>query len=232
MTSTMANSDKLSPNTKFNNKDNIEIERMQTFGRIGFVTITSKMKRKLSKRSYKAIMVGIPKHHLRNSYYMYNTETKRIVICRDIIWASFERPDFNKGLDEVFRPKINDENNEEPDVNIELSDEDENGSEAWEQRGGYEPDITIVYTKDEDQNPQQSSVEGSRIRHQLETKLNSGYVTPRNRTCRIIVNAIDENHTECIYNTATISDANIPNDIEEVLKRSDKKEWQYQQNKR
>ena len=32
MTSTMANSDKLSPNTKFDNENNIEIERMQPFG--------------------------------------------------------------------------------------------------------------------------------------------------------------------------------------------------------
>ena len=95
---------------------------MQPFGRIGFVTIRSKMKRKLSKRSYKAIMVGISKHHYRNSYYMYNTETRRIVICRDFTWAPFVRPDFNEGFDEVLRPKMNDKDNEEPNVNIESSD--------------------------------------------------------------------------------------------------------------
>ena len=48
MTSTMANKDKLSPNTRFNNKDNLNIERLRPFGRIGFVTIRSRMKKKQS----------------------------------------------------------------------------------------------------------------------------------------------------------------------------------------
>ena len=113
MTSTMAvSSNKLSSNTKFNNEKNIEIERMQPFGRIRFVTIRSKMKRKLSKRSYKAIMVVIPKHHSTNSYYTCNTETRRIVIGRDITWAPFVRPHINEGLDEVWRRKMNDKENE------------------------------------------------------------------------------------------------------------------------
>ena len=63
------------------------------------------------------------------------------------------------------------------------------------------------------------------MRHDLETKLNSGYVTPRNRTCRTIINVIDKEHSECIYSTAIISDPNALNDIEEALKGSDKNEW-------
>ena len=41
--STMANNYKLSPNTRFNNEDNLNIERLQPFERIGFVTIRSRM---------------------------------------------------------------------------------------------------------------------------------------------------------------------------------------------
>ena len=70
------------------------------------------------------------------------------MISRDITWAPFEKPDFNKGLDEVLRPKINNEDNDEPNVNIELSEEDENSSATSEQGGGYKPDITIFNTKD------------------------------------------------------------------------------------
>ena len=44
----------------------------------------------------------------------------------------FVRPDFNEGLDEVLRPKMNDKDNEKPDMNIELSDKDESGSETLE----------------------------------------------------------------------------------------------------
>ena len=39
MSSTMATKGKLSLNTRFNNEDNLNIERLQPFGRIGFVTI-------------------------------------------------------------------------------------------------------------------------------------------------------------------------------------------------
>ena len=104
MSSTMANEDKMSPNSKFNNEDDLNITNMQPFGRIGFVTIRNKMKRKLSKRSFKAIMVGIPKHHSNDNYYMYNPETKRIIISRDIKWAPFERPTFYEGLEEILKP--------------------------------------------------------------------------------------------------------------------------------
>ena len=68
MVSILANNNKLSPNTKFDTEDNIKIERMQPFGRIGLMTIREKMKRKLAKRNYKAIMIGIPKHHFRDRY--------------------------------------------------------------------------------------------------------------------------------------------------------------------
>ena len=62
------------------------------------------------------------------------------------------------------------------------------------------------------------------MRQELETKLKSSYVTPKNRTHRMIVNAIDEEPSECIYNTATRSKPNTPYDIEEASKASDKNE--------
>ena len=78
MSSTMANNDKLSPNTIFNNEDNLNIERLQPFERIDFVTIRSRMKKKLDKRSFKTIMVGISKHHSNDNYYLYTVETKEL----------------------------------------------------------------------------------------------------------------------------------------------------------
>ena len=62
---------------------------------------------------------------------------------------------------------MNEEENEEPHVNIKLNDDDKIDSETSEQGGEYEPDITIIDTKDEDQNQQQSSVKGSFIRYEL-----------------------------------------------------------------
>ena len=45
MLSTMENKDKLSPNIRFNNEDNLNIEELQPFGRIDFNTIRSRMKK-------------------------------------------------------------------------------------------------------------------------------------------------------------------------------------------
>ena len=104
MSSTIANQDKMSPNSKFNNEDDLNILNMQQFIRNGFVTIRNRMKQKLSKRSFKVIMVGITRHHSNDNYYMYNPETKRIIISRDISWALFERPTFYDGLEEILKP--------------------------------------------------------------------------------------------------------------------------------
>ena len=72
-------------------------------------------------------MVGIPKHHSNDNYYMYNVETKRIIINRDIRWAPFTRPSFYEDLDEVMRPDVNREIHDE---NIQQIDEDEEEDES------------------------------------------------------------------------------------------------------
>ena len=63
MTSIMANRDRLIPNTRFDSEDKLNIEILELFGRIRFVTIRSRMKTKMDKQSYRAIMVGILKYH-------------------------------------------------------------------------------------------------------------------------------------------------------------------------
>ena len=72
------------PKFKIQYKDDLDILNMQQFGQIGFATIQNEKKQKLSKRSFKAITVGIQKHHANDSYYMYNPETKNIIVSRDI----------------------------------------------------------------------------------------------------------------------------------------------------
>ena len=95
----------MSPNWKCNNKDDLKISNMQSFGRIGFVTIRNRMKKNLSKTSFKAIMVGILRHHSNDNHYMYNPEIKQIIISRDIRWEPFERPTFYDALEEILKPQ-------------------------------------------------------------------------------------------------------------------------------
>ena len=104
MSGTMANKDKMRSNSKFNNENDLNISNMQPFGRIGFVAIRNRMKKKLSKRNFRAIMVGIPRHHSNGNYYVYNSEMKRIIISRDIRWAPFVRQTFYDELEEILEP--------------------------------------------------------------------------------------------------------------------------------
>ena len=121
----------------------------------------------------------------------------------------------------MLRPRINEESNED----IELSNEWKNNTENSEQEGGDKSGSTVTDTENKDQNQQQSSMKESLIRQLLETRLNSGYITLRNSTQRMTVNAIDKEYTECIYSTETIFNPNAPNDTEEAFKGSEKYKW-------
>ena len=72
MSSTSANERDSSQNYLFDENDDLDTDFIQPFGRMGFVTIRTKIKRKLAKRSFKAFMVGKPKNHARDAYYMYD----------------------------------------------------------------------------------------------------------------------------------------------------------------
>ena len=122
MSSTMVNKDQLSPNTRFNNEDDLNIERLQSFGKICFVTFRSRLKKKLDKRSYEAIIVGRPKYHSSDNFCMHNVKTGRIIKSKDIKWAPFIRPSFYEGLDEELKPDVNRKIQIE---NAQQSDEDE-----------------------------------------------------------------------------------------------------------
>ena len=42
---------------------------------------------------YKAIMVGYSKNHTRDTYKLYNPETKRVIMSRDIKWKACKKID-------------------------------------------------------------------------------------------------------------------------------------------
>ena len=59
--------------------------KLVEFGRIGYVTNRSKIKSKMSSRSFKAIMVGYAKEHSSDTFRMYNPTTRKVILTRDII---------------------------------------------------------------------------------------------------------------------------------------------------
>ena len=70
ISSTTANENRKSPNSMFGNNDNLDVENIQPFGRMGFVIIRTKIKKKLAKQSFKVFMVGKPKHHSKDAFYI------------------------------------------------------------------------------------------------------------------------------------------------------------------
>ena len=72
------------------------------FGRIAYVTKRDKIKKKIMEKTYKAIMVGYPDNHKRDTYYMYNPETKRVTMTRDVKWVEWKMTDTAEKLN-MFR---------------------------------------------------------------------------------------------------------------------------------
>ena len=56
------------------------------FGRITYVTKREKIKKKTKNKTYKAIMVRYEDSRTRDTYKLYNPETKRVIMKRDIKW--------------------------------------------------------------------------------------------------------------------------------------------------
>ena len=63
-------------------------DHLTQWGRIGFVK-DQKIIKKLTKKSIKCVMVGYADHHSADTYRMFNMETKKILLSRDIVWAEW-----------------------------------------------------------------------------------------------------------------------------------------------
>ena len=62
------------------------------FGRIGYVTKRDKFRKQMTDKTFKAIMVGYSDNHTRGTYKLYNPETKRVIMTRDVKWDYWKIP--------------------------------------------------------------------------------------------------------------------------------------------
>ena len=81
---------------------------MVQWGRVGYVTIRSKFRKKMTSKSYKGVMMGYAANHSGDTYRMFKPETKTIVMSRDVRWAKWEKPDPKNGMD-LFKDILNPE---------------------------------------------------------------------------------------------------------------------------
>ena len=63
-------------------------KHLKKWGQIGFVTIRIKQ-RKLDTKSIKCVFVGYADDHAGDTYRMYNPETGKVILSRDIKWADW-----------------------------------------------------------------------------------------------------------------------------------------------
>jgi hypothetical protein len=85
---------KKSPNMIFQQKQDLffDYEKMQPFGRIGYVAKRLKFQKKFTPKAFPMSFIGYPENHASDNYKMYNHVTRQAVITRDISkWEEFNR---------------------------------------------------------------------------------------------------------------------------------------------
>ena len=63
------------------------------FGCIRYVTKQEKFKKQIIDKVFKAIMVGYAENNTRDTYKLFNLETKRVIMTRDINWEDWKNTD-------------------------------------------------------------------------------------------------------------------------------------------
>jgi transposase InsO family protein len=101
------------------------------FGRIGHVTIRTKVK-KLDKKTFKGVFLGYSTDHAADTYRMYNPETNSVVDTRDVTWTAwhgsnnplksmeklYQRTAMENPMENADDKKVDnpDEKNQDPDL--------------------------------------------------------------------------------------------------------------------
>ena len=103
-----------SPHEMFTKSKSKVYGTMQPFGRMGYVTIRTKIKNKWSEKSQKCVFVGMAKNHAADTYRMYNPATRKVIESRDVKWDDWKRLDPKRDMD-IYN-KISTELQEKPGI--------------------------------------------------------------------------------------------------------------------
>ena len=71
-------------------KESPRFRRLVEFGRIGYVAVRTKIKRKMAPKAFKAIMIGYSMEHSSDTYRMFNPKTRKVFLSRDVVWSDWE----------------------------------------------------------------------------------------------------------------------------------------------
>ena len=76
------------PFTKFHGRDSRIVPHLHRFGEMGVVTTKKKIQGKIETTGKVAIFVGYAENHSGDTFRMFNPETKKILISRDVRWLN------------------------------------------------------------------------------------------------------------------------------------------------
>ena len=69
------------------------IDLLSEFGCITCLTKIENIKKHMKNKKYKAVMVGYIDNYTRDTYKLYNTDTKGFIMKRDIQWEEWKMID-------------------------------------------------------------------------------------------------------------------------------------------
>ena len=140
-------------------KPSPRLRKLVEFGRIGYVAVRTKIKRKMAPKAFKAIMVGYSMQHSSDTYRMFNPNTKKIFHSRDIVWSDWEpaQPSDDMPIKNEVKVLDNKKDKVKKKVSFKekvdiIGNEDEDEEEYVVVENRNEPAI-IEYEPDELENP-------------------------------------------------------------------------------
>jgi transposase InsO family protein len=80
-------------NDMFGEASRLRPSHLIQFGRIGYVTNRVKLQKRWVDKTTKCIMVGYADDHSPDTYRMFNPETNKVILSRDVRWAEWKRTD-------------------------------------------------------------------------------------------------------------------------------------------
>ena len=96
------------------------VSHLRTFGEVGIVLDKKKIKSKLSDRGFRAIFVGYADNHAGDVYKMYNPNTSKITMTRDVRFLGKYFGEYDESTYDY-----EDDNNVEEEIGIEVNDSKE-----------------------------------------------------------------------------------------------------------
>jgi hypothetical protein len=104
-------------------------ESLQSFGEIGVETTKNDIQGKLTNRGTRRMFMGYSVHHAHDVYRMLNTDIKKVINSRDIVWMNQAYKDWR-----VQKEKKSDQNDEDDAVEPKIQATSKSQEEVQEER--------------------------------------------------------------------------------------------------